>query len=96
VSFIFVTVNPARDTPAVMGTFLNQFDPGIIGLTGSPERLASVWQAYGIYQENVSGKVSHTDQIFLIDPLGQVRSLYANDVAASDILADLDLLVKVG
>jgi protein SCO1 len=96
VSFVFVTVDPERDNPAVMASFLDQFDPEIIGLTGNPDRLASVWQAYGVYQENDAGLVGHTDRIFLIDPRGQVRSLYASDVPASDILADLNLMRKGG
>jgi protein SCO1/2 len=96
VSFAFVTVDPARDTPAVIGTFLDQFDPQIVGLTGTADRLASVWQAYGVYQEENTGQVSHTDRIFLIDPRGQVRALYPNDVSAPDLLADLGLVAKGG
>src|SRR5580704_5328718 len=46
---IFITVDPARDTPAVMKQYAADFTPRLIGLTGSEEQIAKVAQAYRVY-----------------------------------------------
>ncbi|THF60469.1 SCO family protein [Pseudothauera rhizosphaerae] len=46
---VLITVDPARDTPEVIKAYLSHFDPRIVGLTGSPERIAAVAAAYKAY-----------------------------------------------
>ncbi len=46
---IFITVDPARDTPAVLRQFVSQFHPRFIGLTGSEDEIAQVARAYRIF-----------------------------------------------
>ena len=46
---IFITCDPARDTPAVMKTYLAEFHPDMIGLTGTYEAVKSVCKAYRVY-----------------------------------------------
>lgn len=46
---VFVTVDPARDTPAVLGAYLKDFNPRLVGLTGTPEQIAAAAKAYRIY-----------------------------------------------
>ena len=46
---VFITVDPARDTPAVMGDYAHAFGPSFVGLTGSPEAIAAVEQEYHVY-----------------------------------------------
>ena len=48
---IFITVDPERDTPEVMGRYTGAFDPRIVGLTGSPQQIAAVAAQYGAYSE---------------------------------------------
>ncbi len=45
---VFVTVDPERDTPAVVNAYVRGFDQHFIGLSGSPAQLAPVWRAYGV------------------------------------------------
>ena len=45
---IFVTVDPKRDTPAVLKAFVSAFHPRMVGLTGTPEAIAAAAKAYGI------------------------------------------------
>lgn len=80
VQFIFVSVDPERDTPARLQEYLSRFDPAIIGLTGSEQVVAEVVKAYGIVAEkkafagsSAGYLVSHTAASFLIDPTGHVR-----------------------
>ena len=46
---VFITCDPARDTPAVLDTYLKEFHPALIGLTGSWEAIKSVCKAYRVY-----------------------------------------------
>jgi len=46
---LFITVDPRRDTPAVLGDYTQEFDRRIVGLTGTPQQIATVAEAYGVY-----------------------------------------------
>ena len=78
---VFVTVDPARDTPAVLREFVANFHPRMVGLTGTPERIAAVEKAYGVYAargETSAGGgylMDHTRQVFLMDPDGKPLAL---------------------
>jgi len=52
---IFVSVDPARDTPAVLREFVANFHPRLAGLTGTPDELARMARAYGVYFERREG-----------------------------------------
>jgi protein SCO1/2 len=83
---LFITVDPRRDTPAVMGNYTQSFDPRIVGLTGTPQQIAAVAQEYGAYYEpRKSGPgaedyvVDHSTYLYLMDPEGKfVRGLDAD------------------
>ncbi|MBI4790275.1 MAG: SCO family protein [Chloroflexi bacterium] len=98
VRFVFVTVDPERDTPARMKEYLANFDPGFVGLTAGTDTLAQVYRAYGIHVEEImpdssasndaSHSVAHTSSIFLLDDKAQVRLIYG-DTPWQDVAADL-------
>jgi protein SCO1 len=83
---LFITVDPRRDTPAVMGNYTQSFDPRIVGLTGTPQHIATVAQGYGVYYEpRKSGPgaedyvMDHGTYLYLMDPEGKfVRGLDAD------------------
>jgi protein SCO1/2 len=71
----FVTVDPARDTPARLAQYMANFDPGIVALTGTDEQLARMREAFGVVAEKrvVEGSgaayfMDHTALIFLVNP----------------------------
>jgi protein SCO1/2 len=70
----FVTVDPARDTPELMKTYLASFDPRIVGLTGTEEEIAAAAKAYKVYYRKVPTDsdytMDHTATIFLMDSKG--------------------------
>jgi protein SCO1/2 len=73
---LFVTVDPERDTPAVLKDYLSNFDPRIVGLTGPREALDPVLKAYRIYAKRAPGgdsdyAVDHTTVVYLMDKNGR-------------------------
>lgn len=74
-AFYFVTIDPERDTVDVMREYLAHFDPRIVGLTGTPEAIASVLGAYRVYKRVVPREgdrydLDHTAPIYLMDRSG--------------------------
>ena len=73
---IFISVDPARDTPAVLKQFLSNFHPRMVGLTGSVEQIDEVAQRYGVafmrQKPNADGAylVDHARMIVLYGPEG--------------------------
>lgn len=82
VQFVLVTVDPERDTPEKLGTYVEQFDPAFTGLTGSPEALRGVYRDYGVYVEKVDSDssvgylVDHTARVYAVDKQGNLRLTY--------------------
>jgi protein SCO1/2 len=82
---LFITLDPERDTPAVLKEFTGAFQAGIVGLTGSPAQIQAVAKEYRIDYEKhpVPGSddyaIDHSSIIFLIDPSGQPLSLFSHE-----------------
>ncbi len=77
---VFITVDPARDTPAALKRFVTAFHPRLVGLTGTPEQIAKVAKEYGIYFARGAGTadgylMDHSRQIYLFDPDGKPLAL---------------------
>jgi protein SCO1 len=83
---LFITVDPQRDTPAVMGIYTQSFDPRIVGLTGTPQQIAAVAREYGVYYEPrkigpgaEDYVMDHGTYLYLMDAEGKfVRGLEAD------------------
>ncbi len=98
-AFIFITVDPERDTPATLNTYLAKFDPSFIGLTGSLDQLTPVWKAYGVYQQDLSpssldAAVDHSSYIYVIDKAGMVRETFSYGDNMEGMAADVRALLK--
>lgn len=95
VRYVFVTVDPARDTPALAQAFARRFDPAFIGLSGDSAYLAALERSYmsASYRDaSTRGDgyaVMHGTRTFLIDPEGRLRVLYRPDAAPEDVAADV-------
>lgn len=82
---VFVTVDPERDTPAVVKQFAANFHPRMIGLTGSPSAIEQVKKAYAVYSikgEKTPGGgylVDHSRQGYLMDPAGKPVAFVEQD-----------------
>lgn len=93
---VFVSIDPARDTPEVLKSYVENFGPRLIGLTGTPDEIAAVAKAYRVYFAKAGNTPSATDYlmdhssiIYLMGRDGQfVKHMpYTTDAAklASDI-----------
>ena len=72
---LFITLDPARDTPAVMKDYLSSFDARIVGLTGSQSAIDEVARAYRVYAKQVptgdgAYSLDHTGVVYLMDKNG--------------------------
>jgi protein SCO1/2 len=87
---IFITIDPGRDTPAVLGSFVAAFSPRLIGLTGSPAALRAVEHAYHVIVRFGPDGIDHSAVLYLMAPNGAfLAPLPANSNAAT-IAADLN------
>ncbi len=87
---LFITVDPERDTPSVIGEYTRAIDARIMGLSGSGRQIAAVSREYGVYAEQrLDGDhlFDHSTYIYVMNPRGEfVRGLEAD--ASGDQIAD--------
>jgi protein SCO1/2 len=100
VQVLFVTVDPKRDTPALLRQYVTAFDPSFLGLYGDAAATARVIQDFHIYAAERSGKsadsytVDHTAQVFVLDANSKVRLLFAPGTAPGAMASDLKVLLN--
>jgi protein SCO1/2 len=96
---VYVTVDPARDDPARMKTWLASFDRSFVGGTGTPAALAEVYRRYGIdakkipFPDGTGYGMAHSSSIYLIDRAGRLRALMPYGHDAADFVHDVRLLL---
>lgn len=97
---IFITVDPARDTPKTMGQYVKLFDDRLIGLTGSAQQIADVAGRYRVYYAKVTPKGSssylmdHSSFIYLIGPDGRFRALIRSGLTADALAQTIEKTIR--
>ena len=98
---IFVSVDPARDTPSVLKQFVTAFYPRLIGLTGSEAQIADVAKHYAIsYRKEPAPAgatgylMDHPRVAYLFDPDGKPIEMLPVDANADQVEADLEKWVR--
>jgi protein SCO1/2 len=92
---IFITIDPARDTPEVVGEFAAAFSPDIIGLTGTPEQIAATAKAFKVFfakGEAVEGGgylMDHSNITYLFGPDGEPLATLPTDQGGDAVAAEL-------
>lgn len=94
---IFVSVDPERDTPEKLHEYIKNFDPRLVGLTGTPEEIAEVTKAYKVYFKKVPNEAApddygmdHTGIIYLMDPRGQYVAHFTPTTTVEQMTQRLD------
>ncbi len=99
VRFIFVTVDPERDTPAVVERYAKQYDESFVGLSGDSLTTARIMDAFGVAAfreeaQTASGYlVSHSAQVFLVNDKGHLVTFYPFGMSWEALAADLERLL---
>jgi protein SCO1/2 len=91
---LFITVDPERDTPAMLKEYVASFHPRIIGLTGTPEEIAAVEKVYRVYAKKVpldggGYTMDHSAVVYLMDKNGRFVAPFNLKRAAETAAADL-------
>jgi protein SCO1/2 len=99
--FVFVSVDPDRDTPAVLKDYLSAFDVAVTGITGAPQAVADMLSSHYIYREKVSlddggYTMDHTASVFLLDAQGHLAGTISPGGDHDNALAKLRRLVGEG
>lgn len=90
---VFVTVDPERDTPDMLRTYVTAFDPSFVALRGTPEQTQAAAKDFRIFYAKSPGKtaesytIDHTAGAFIFDPQGRVR-VFSRYGAGPQALAD--------
>jgi protein SCO1/2 len=97
---LFVTIDPERDTQALMAAYVPNFDPRFLGLYGDAAATAKVAKDFKVYYQKVDGKtptsytMDHTAGSYVFDTEGRIRLFLRHGQGAEPIVHDLKLLLK--
>lgn len=97
---VFISVDPARDTPEVVGEFASIFHPRMVGLTGTQDVIDATAKKFVVYHEKGEPSegggylVNHTNQTVLFDPEGEPVALLPTDMGGPAVAEELAKWVK--
>ncbi|HUW36106.1 MAG TPA: SCO family protein [Rhodocyclaceae bacterium] len=99
VQVLFVTVDPERDTQALLAAYVPQFDPSFVGLYGDAATTAATAKEFKVFYQKVAGStpqtytMDHTASSYAYDPRGRLRLMIRHDETPQNIADDLKLLL---
>ncbi len=101
----FVTVDPERDTPEIMGQYVSNVSKRIVGISGPPEKVADVIKGFRVYAKKVpldekepngDYTMDHTASVFLLDGGGRFAGTIAYEENPETAVKKLENLAKKG
>ncbi|GAB2887461.1 SCO family protein [Paralcaligenes sp. KSB-10] len=99
VQVVMISVDPERDTGALMGAYVKAFYPTFVGLTGSDEQLHKTAQSFKAYYAKAPGKtpgeydMNHSSSFYILDQKGEARVLLNGNAPAKVIAGDIRQLL---
>ena len=96
---VFVSIDPERDTPAVLKAYMAGFDPSFIALRGTPEQTTAAAKEFKVFFAKVPGRtdgaytMDHTAGSYVFDTQGRVRLFIRYGTGAEPLTADLKALL---
>ncbi len=99
VGIVLITVDPERDTPAVLKSYVESFDAPIVALTGTAEAVKEAAKAYRVYyakhpRADGGYDMDHSAVIYVMDPQGRFTATFTPDSTAEAIAARLQKLLS--
>ncbi len=95
---VLISVDPERDTPDVLKSYVANFDSNIIGLTGDMSEVQKITGRLGIFHAKSSVhhggyNVDHTSAVLVINPYAQFHALFSAPYSVDDLAHDLPLIL---
>jgi len=96
---LFVSIDPKRDTPEILGAYVKSFDPRIVGLTGTTAQIAVAAKSFNVFYERRDTDdggyaYDHTTLIYLVDPDGRFVRALTGDAGAQQIAEALAVSMR--
>ena len=91
---LFVSVDPQRDTPAALATYVHAFDPRFEGLTGDPQTIARLAANFGVAVNRVElpgddYTMDHSAVVFMLDDAAHIVAIFTPPFDVAALSADL-------
>jgi protein SCO1/2 len=96
---LFITVDPDRDTPELLGRYVPAFDPTFLGLYGDADAIARTAKEFKVFYQKSPGSgpdnysMDHTAATFIFDPQGRLRLFAKHGMGADALAQDIRLLL---
>ena len=99
VRVVLITVDPERDTSAIMKSYLESFDAPVIGLTGTSAEIAQAAKNYRVYyakhpRADGGYDMDHSAVIYVMDPQGRFTATFTPETTAEDMATRLQKLMS--
>ncbi len=99
VAVLFITIDPERDTPAVMQDYVTAFNAPITGLSGTPEQIAAVAKEYRVYyakhpKDGGEYDMDHSSIIYVMDPRGRFAANFTHETPPDAMALKLRSLIN--
>ena len=97
---MFITIDPQRDTPPIVGQYAGAFGSELIGLTGTPAQIAAAAKAFAVFYQKRDGEtpgaylMDHSRAAYLMDPDGKPIALLPVDQDGKAVAAELETWVQ--
>lgn len=98
---VFITLDPERDTPETVGTYVTHFGDRFVGLSGTPEQIKQVAQAYKVYYRKVEDEgardnymIDHSGYFYLMGPDGKYVSHFPHHISETALKDGLAKIVR--
>jgi protein SCO1/2 len=97
---LFITLDPERDSSAVLGGYVNAFDSRIVALRGNPADIARAAREFRVYHRKIAGSspgrytIDHSGYLYLVDAEGRLRLKVPPDQPIDKIADDVRILLK--
>jgi protein SCO1 len=97
---VFITIDPEHDTGPVLASYLQNFGPNFIGLTGSSAQVAAAAQSFGAYSgggpkgASAASELAHSSTLYVVDPQGRLNRQLSSQMTAAQLATYLRKALK--